>query len=63
MIDITVRKQMEKERAQLLVSEREARKEAEAANLAKDEFVAMVSHDLRSPLNAMMGWLQLTPNS
>ena len=59
VLDITERKQIEKERAQLLVSEREARKQAEAANLAKDEFVAMVSHDLRSPLNAVLGWLEI----
>jgi len=59
VLDITERKKIEKERAQLLVSEREARKQAESANLAKDEFVAMVSHDLRSPLNAVLGWLQI----
>ena len=59
VLDITERKQIEKERAQLFVSEREARKQAEAANLAKDEFVAMVSHDLRSPLNAVLGWLEI----
>ena len=59
VLDITERKQIEKERSQLFVSEREARKQAEAANLAKDEFVAMVSHDLRSPLNAVLGWLEI----
>lgn len=36
-----------------LQSEREARKNAEAANLAKDEVLAMVSHDLRDPIAAM----------
>ncbi|MEO1183650.1 MAG: PAS domain S-box protein [Cyanobacteria bacterium J06636_27] len=59
VLDITERKQIEKERAQLLISEREARKQAESANSAKDEFVAMVSHDLRSPLNAILGWLEI----
>ncbi|MEM6401108.1 MAG: PAS domain-containing sensor histidine kinase [Cyanobacteria bacterium P01_D01_bin.116] len=59
VLDITGRKQIEKERAQLLISEREARKQAEAANSAKDEFVAVVSHDLRSPLNAILGWLEI----
>ncbi|GAB1544721.1 hypothetical protein NUACC21_73970 [Scytonema sp. NUACC21] len=33
--------------------------QAEAANRAKDEFVAMVTHDLRSPLNAILGWTHL----
>lgn len=59
ILDITERKRIEKERAELLISEQQARKEAEEANLAKDEFVAMVSHDLRSPLNAILGWLQI----
>ncbi|WP_341524756.1 PAS domain S-box protein [Nostoc sp. UHCC 0302] len=57
--DINDRKQLEAERAQLLQLEQAARAEAEAANRTKDEFVAMVSHDLRSPLNAILGWSKL----
>ena len=43
----------------LLESERAARAEAERASRTKDEFLAMVSHELRNPLNAITGWVQL----
>ena len=45
------------------VLEREARTQAEAANKAKDDFLAMVSHELRAPLNAMLGWVTILRNS
>jgi PAS domain S-box-containing protein len=57
--DITDRKQLEAKLNRLLQMEQAARAEAETANHSKDEFVAMVSHDLRSPLNAIMGWAKL----
>jgi signal transduction histidine kinase len=36
-----------------------ARREAEQANLAKSQFLSRMSHDLRTPLNAVLGFAQL----
>jgi PAS domain S-box-containing protein len=61
--DITERKQWEQEREQLLAQAEAARIEAEAANRSKDEFVAIVAHELRSPLNSVLGWAKLLRSS
>jgi PAS domain S-box-containing protein len=51
--DITERRRNEQERAGLLLREREARERAEAAIRTREEVLAIVSHDLRNPLNTI----------
>lgn len=46
-------------RAQLYEAEQSARTEAEKANRVRDEFIAVLSHELRSPLNPILGWAKL----
>ncbi len=57
--DISDRKRAEEERERLLAGEQAARQEAEAANRVKDQFVAVVSHELRSPIAAILMWTHL----
>jgi two-component system, chemotaxis family, CheB/CheR fusion protein len=60
--DITDRKRLEANLAALVTQEQSARNTAEIANHAKDEFLAMVSHELRAPLTAILGWTHLLNN-
>jgi signal transduction histidine kinase len=42
-----------------LAREMEARKDAEEANRLKDQFLATLSHELRTPINVILGYLQI----
>ena len=48
-----------RDQQELLERERRLRGELESAGAAKDRFIAVLSHDLRAPLNAVLGWTQL----
>jgi PAS domain S-box-containing protein len=60
--DLIEQRLMAAEREKLLVLEQAARAEADRANRIKDEFLAVLSHELRSPLNPILGWTQLLQN-
>ena len=47
------------EREDLLKKEQSARREAEIANRLRDEFMATVSHELKTPLNSILGWARM----
>lgn len=57
--DIDDKKRLEQERDRFLEQEQTARAAAEQANRIKDEFLAVLSHELRSPLNPILGWIKL----
>ncbi len=60
--DVTLRTQQDRERSALLAREQAARAHAEMAALARDQFLAIVSHELRSPLNGIKSWTHVLEN-
>jgi PAS domain S-box-containing protein len=57
--NISDRVQLERDRERVLQQEKTARESAETANRIKDEFLAVLSHELRSPLSPILGWTKL----
>jgi PAS domain S-box-containing protein len=58
-LDITEQRCAETDRARLLERAQSARAEAEKASRTKDEFLAMLGHELRNPLSPILTALQL----
>ncbi|MBD1902984.1 PAS domain S-box protein [Trichocoleus sp. DQ-A3] len=59
VLDLSERKRAEEERDRLFKLEQIARAQAESANRMKDEFLAVLSHEVRTPLNPILGWAKL----
>src|SRR2546430_3171204 len=61
--DVTERKRFERALQETNVALENAKSAAEKANLAKSDFLSSMSHELRSPLNAILGFAQLMESS
>lgn len=48
---------------QLMISLQQQTEQAQQANRIKDEFLAVLSHELRSPLNPILGWAKILQTS
>jgi signal transduction histidine kinase len=57
--DITARKRAEAEREELFAERERLRLEAQEANRVKDDFIATLSHELRTPVQSVLGWASI----
>lgn len=57
--DVTAEREAAAERERLLKGASDARDEAERQGRLKDEFLATLSHELRTPMNVILGWLDI----
>ncbi len=53
------REELEQSTVELQRALQQARKEAEAANRARNEFIANITHEVRTPMNAILGFARL----
>ena len=61
--DVTERKRLDQTLQETNMALESAKSVAEKANLAKSDFLSSMSHELRSPLNAILGFAQLMDSS
>lgn len=57
--DVTDRIMIEQSRERMLAEERRARSAAEEASRMKEEFLATLSHELRTPMTSLLGWAEM----
>lgn len=59
LIDISTRKNAEREKGELLIQSERALQHAAEASRTKDEFLMTISHELRTPLTVILGWSRI----